>query len=215
MNSLPDDVLEFWKEHVPGAYLAGGAVRCEYDGTEVSDYDFFFLNKKELIRSVESENFPKDRVVFCCPTNQLVSLKIGSDKSPHHIQIICKRKHEDIFSLLQEFDFTAACMARSLDGSFYALPDAVTDAKEKTLRVAHNLLYPVSTMKRMQKYFEKGYKAHPSIYVMIAQSAVLLFNEMSEEDKKIFLERDLKPELDVTAPFYDEHLGPFSLSGID
>lgn len=213
LSIVPPEVREFWSKYISSAYLAGGAVRSAFDGTEVSDYDFFLLSREEIEDLIDSRAIPSELVKFTCPQKQLVSIQIEGDTN-YWIQVICKEDHPDVNSLLSSFDFRAVCMALSFSGDFYALPGAVEDAKAKVLKIENTLGYPVSTMRRMIKYCERGYKAHASVYPTIAGAIVDVYSSATEEERLAFRHQLTSIDQPI-ANFYSTAAGPLGLVGVD
>lgn len=148
-----------------GLILAGGAVRDSLFGTEISDYDLFLTDKADL--TVIAEYFVGQGfgLVFACPLGHLFTYMKGEDfKKPEEcvkVQIICKRRYNDIKDLINSFDFSATYFGMQYDEDedhlvVYTDHRAIKDVRKKQLSLV-NLEYPSSTLNRLYKYRNKGY----------------------------------------------------------
>lgn len=148
-----------------GLILAGGAVRDTMFGTEISDYDLFLTHDADIeaIKSYfEGQGFG---MVFACPLGHLFTYMKGEDfKKPEEcvkVQIICKRRYNDIADLINSFDFSATYFGMQYDEDedhlvVYTDHRAIKDVRKKQLSLV-NLEYPSSTLNRLYKYRNKGY----------------------------------------------------------
>lgn len=148
-----------------GLILAGGAVRDTMFGTEISDYDLFLTNDADIeaLKSYfEGQGFG---MVFACPLGHLFTYMKGEDfKKPEEcvkVQIICKRRYNDIADLINSFDFSATYFGMQYDEDedhlvVYTDHRAIKDVRKKQLSLV-NLEYPSSTLNRLYKYRNKGY----------------------------------------------------------
>lgn len=148
-----------------GLILAGGAVRDTMFGTAISDYDLFLTHDADIeaLKSYfEGQGFG---MVFACPLGHLLTYMKGEDfKKPEEcvkVQIICKRRYNDIADLINSFDFSATYFGMQYDEDedhlvVYTDHRAIKDVLKKQLSLV-NLEYPSSTLNRLYKYRNKGY----------------------------------------------------------
>ncbi len=140
------------------AILAGGALRAEYDGSNVKDYDLFFRSRKEYEAALdalhnaegwlnEDQYGSYGTAVFSSPTGRqfnLIGFVFGEPEE--HLKL---------------FDFLCCRIAVFFcDGRlvYHAEPGAVSDAMSRCLRVMSNNGVD-RTIKRIEHYMEDyGYK---------------------------------------------------------
>jgi hypothetical protein len=152
---------------IKGNFIAGGALRSFFDGTDVQDWDIFSTsieNSNEQLNSLLDEGW---KVVFQCPENKLTTLK----KHDVKLQLI-KEMFGNPLDVIDLFDIRAGCLA--FDGNRLTILNSgvIRDIKNKNI-VIHRLTYPVSTFSRVIKYTKKGYK--------ISNSEILkILKEVSE-----------------------------------
>lgn len=151
LDSLPkwiDVILSVF----PGTYLGGGALRAAFDRTVVSDYDLFFKNEK--VRDEVKDFLGTNHVIFQCPEGKLTSYNYFGIK----IQLISPRYFEKCEDLLDHFDINACRMVLHNDfGWIFEAPElSRADATNRRITL-HKVRYPISTLKRIQKYQTKGY----------------------------------------------------------
>lgn len=153
--------------------LAGGAVRDALFGDEISDYDLFFTDTKQL-ENVKgfllNEGFSN---TFTCPLGQLFTYMKGEDfKKPEEcvkVQLIVKRIYSDVADLLNSFDFSVTYFALHNE-TVYTSHQAIKDVRKKQLSLV-NLEYPSSTINRLYKYRNKGYYTGHVIKEIVARVA--------------------------------------------
>lgn len=148
-----------------GLILAGGAVRDTMFGTEISDYDLFLTHDADLTAIAGYFVGQGFGMVFACPLGHLFTYMKGEDfKKPEEcvkVQIICKRRYNDIADLINSFDFSATYFGMQYDEDedhlvVYTDHRAIKDVRKKQLSLV-NLEYPSSTLNRLYKYRNKGY----------------------------------------------------------
>jgi hypothetical protein len=139
--------------HLPeGIWIAGGAVRSWFDGSEFSrDVDVFATGEnpvKEFIKRNRLDSLSPSR-----DTEQLTEYKRGQQI----IQIIrfYRTSLEDVFD---HFDFTL-CQFGMDNEKAYCTPEALISLSRKHLAV-HKIQegFEFDTMRRSYKYMAKGYK---------------------------------------------------------
>lgn len=148
----------------PGVYLAGGAIRSEFDGTKVDDYDLFFASKLHFAE-MDAELTGKYPEKFRCPQGNLITYDVDGAK----VQLIGKLYHNSPEALIRSFDFTASQFARDGSGRLFQGKQSAADAVAKILRL-NALTYPVATLKRIGKYIAKGYKPHKDFFFYLANA---------------------------------------------
>ncbi len=180
-----DHLFSFLKRYgkEKGIILAGGAMRyiVDPDEDEICDFDLFFTDD-------EAVNFVKEYLesssytnTFSCPKGELFSYSLPYDNDCFiKVQLINKRVYDDVYDLLESFDFTACQFA--WDGeTFYTSRQAVKDVKKKYLRL-HRMTFPTATFKRMYKYRGKGYYIGDCIKDSVL-AVNLMINYDPENDK--------------------------------
>lgn len=147
---LDEDILSIIKD---GVILAGGALRTLLDGSDIQDYDLFFLDQakiKVVKKYLISKNYKN---IFTCPKGELFTYY--NEYLENKVQLINKRSYKDCEDIINSFDITACCCA--YDGtSFYKHERFVFDSLNMRINL-NTIEYPVATMKRIAKYISKGY----------------------------------------------------------
>lgn len=132
-------------------FIAGGAIRALFAHETVNDYDIFVTGLEKL--GIVHNFYDKDRrytpffsefaVTYTSETNivQVINILTGT-----------------IEEVLSQFDFTVCQFA--YDGNLFYIysPICLYDLGSKGLRI-HKVSYPLASMKHIQKYITKGYKA--------------------------------------------------------
>lgn len=179
-ESLDENVVDALYSY-EGLILAGGAVRDTLFGTEISDYDLFLTHDADLAGISEYFVGQGFGMVFACPLGHLFTYMKGEDlKKPEEcvkVQIICKRRYNDIADLINSFDFSSTYFGMQYDEDedhlvVYTDHRAIKDVRKKQLSLV-NLEYPSSTLNRLYKYRNKGYYTGHIIQEIVLRIAEL------------------------------------------
>lgn len=168
--------------------LAGGALRSLIDLKEkVADYDVYFLGEKEDVFSkdgirekvswyLQQLGFEK---IFECKNEQLRTFRWDKTK----IQLITLKDcvYESPEDIIDSFDINACRFALYKD-VLYLSKYSINDVIKKKVSL-HKITYPVSTMRRIFKYKNKGYNVFEA-----TKSFVLTVNASSYEQEQLDLE---------------------------
>lgn len=132
------------------AWVAGGCVRDYFSiGYTTSDIDLFFENEENMMASLECIKSKGGKVYFENENVYKVSYKrMKLD--------FVKKYYPNPSTTIQHFDFTVCCCAVSKDEVKYH-DTFFIDLSKKQLMM-NNVLYPLSTMWRTQKYHFKGFR---------------------------------------------------------
>lgn len=168
-----------------GLVLAGGSLRKLVDNSDnLVDYDLFLVGgDKDIVKQKVIEHLKAigDKI-FECPQGKLYSYVLKDTKIK--VQLIDKRPYIDVWDLLSSFDITACCAVWDGDNIFRN-NRFVFDVLNKRLNI-NAVEYPVATMKRIEKYIQKGYS--------LSNDAAKFF--VSEVSDKIWSEDDLELYID-------------------
>ena len=150
-------------------WLAGGALRTVLDETDIiQDYDLFFKNQLAAKRTELKLEDLGAKVIFKCPQGKLTTLKLPASLAkldPHEItstddymkiQLVTENYYSSVENLLNQFDVTPCRFAYDGTG-LYAFYSSIRDVKKKRLGI-HAVPFPMATMRRIEKYINKGYK---------------------------------------------------------
>jgi len=131
-----------------GCFLAGGAIRDSLVGEKPSDFDVF--GSEKALRDFEVANFKDIRSTF---TNGIVTNYVLDGKKFQ----ICYRNLDNPVSFINHVDYNICQFA--FDGSvIYATAEALIGVYSKKLIVANiHKEHTLDTLRRMQKYIQKGY----------------------------------------------------------
>lgn len=137
----------------PHWWLAGGALRSEFDETEVSDLDLFMSMGAD---PKEAEEFYTSRgyeVKFRCPEGKLVTLK---KEGRPKVQLIMEFTFTSPEELMDSFDIRACRFVYDGIRLHYYI-SSIKDAKRKEIKL-HRNAFPNATFRRIVKYHDKGNK---------------------------------------------------------
>lgn len=158
-------------------WIAGGAVRDYFaEGYITKDVDFFCVDRKSMAELlIELRNKFQFRHYLITKNAikgyvQLFGKKVDVD--------IVKKPFTGAISCVDAFDFTVCMFAVSFN-NFYYHPSSPFDLMKKKL-VVHKLPHPVDSMKRMNKYTQKGFKACNGTILTIAKAVAELDHEKSD-----------------------------------
>jgi hypothetical protein len=144
--------------------LGGGAARSIFTKEKINDYDLF-PNSFKKMEEIKSYFLSLGATIkFECPEKKLISLMYKNEK----IQLIKTQEYNNVYELLDSFDFTCTQFAYFNNILYVYKSDCLSDAKRKHL-ILHKLTYPAATIKRINKYVNYGYKTYPSLYSNIAK----------------------------------------------
>ena len=138
------------------AFLAGGAILSIVTKKEINDLDIYFKSledAKNFYEDIQEESY------YCInETNRSLILvdKNKHNKRPNINMIIFDwfQTPEEIFNL---FDFSI-CQSAFDGDKFYFSDRYFIDVASRALHYNPNTRYPISSLLRLKKYQEKGYK---------------------------------------------------------
>lgn len=132
--------------------IAGGAIRDSLFGEEFSDIDVFGLTKEDLDQFVKQNLTQQQGFKQVYFNKNLQTYKKGKVK----VQIIY-REYKSFSDILDEFDFTVCQFG--YDGEVVVCnPQAILDVHHKRIVINHlRNEYVFDTVRRVQKYIQKGY----------------------------------------------------------
>ena len=136
-------------------WVAGGAITSFMSGQKIKDIDLFFNSRNEAAKAViQLRKQFKFKLLFATDK----AIKGIAEIQGRKVKIdIVKTLFPNPIACINEFDFTVCCFAVSKTKFFYH-PNAPFDILRKKL-VINNLPFPVSTVRRMNKYIKRGYSA--------------------------------------------------------
>lgn len=142
-----------------GVWVAGGAVRDSLIGEKWSDIDVFGCDKESIDKYASYVSSNGGKLVY-----DALSLKTYMWHG-EKIQFIYDYYSSTIDELFAKFDFTVCQFAIMKDASsekysniaVCANPECLIDLFRKRLVLTEKFSSPISTLKRLQKYIQKGY----------------------------------------------------------
>lgn len=153
LHGLPNDIKDKMRD--TGAMIAGGAVRSVFAGEKISDYDMYFRdygNSRDfLLYMSESDDF---KLVFSTELAQTFS------DGKITIQVITMQDMTcDPEELLSKFDFTICMGLYDFSNSEFLLDSKfLPDLSRRDIIFNINTPYPISSLFRVAKYINKGYR---------------------------------------------------------
>jgi hypothetical protein len=156
-------------------WIAGGCVRdlCLY-GYHNTDIDVLFPNAGEvsdarpLILGITAEGITEN---VSSATSKLVldSGIVYKYETPLGKIDLLRRNFPNPSAAIDSFDFTVACAAFDREGNFYCHARFWQDLEARQL-VCHTLSHPMSTLRRLEKYTQKGFSASPKELLKLGQA---------------------------------------------
>jgi hypothetical protein len=166
-----------------GTYIAGGSVAAAILGQDIaSDIDMFFDSGHTFERMYNLLQVPpshEDAWALRGYTTDVSLQDVRDDntirfvkfthKDPTRlpIQLIKLVWFENKSSVINSFDFTVTQFAMDNNGLTYD-PLALIDLLKKTI-VIHKSQYPVTTLRRLIKYSNKGFHVSPLTLLQVAE----------------------------------------------
>lgn len=172
---LPEEVTSLWTEHFPGAFLAGGAIRSYFDGTEVNDYDFYFIDRGDIYRTADKLKgyLPKVETTDENSSYLVADIETFEERRIQFIHAVSN----SLEGTIANFDITAVRMALDSSGCLYTCPGAIDDAKNKLLKITNYHTYvnknPITVILRMLKYLRRGYTPQVCYITAVAHGTLL------------------------------------------
>jgi hypothetical protein len=155
--------------------LDSGCVRdlCLY-GYHNTDIDVLFPNAGEvsdarpLILGITAEGITEN---VSSATSKLVldSGIVYKYETPLGKIDLLRRNFPNPSAAIDSFDFTVACAAFDREGNFYCHARFWQDLEARQL-VCHTLSHPMSTLRRLEKYTQKGFSASPKELLKLGQA---------------------------------------------
>jgi hypothetical protein len=156
-------------------WIAGGAVRDYFSiGFVQSDIDIY-LSDQDNFNSLKYYFTETEKLV---PTFENVNV-LNFYRKGKKVQLI-KIFFQDLPSTIDSFDFTVCCCGVTREEVFYHETFFIDLAKKRL--VINKLPYPVSTLRRLQKYILKGYKICNGGIIHIVQAIQQMPQENIEEN---------------------------------
>jgi len=146
---------------------AGGAIRDYFAaGVVTKDVDFFCKDRKTMALLVRELRNKFQYKAYLITKNAIKGYGFVFGKK---IDIdIVKKEFESPTQCIDAFDFTVCCFACNAD-NFYYHKSAIFDLIKKKL-VIHKLPHPVNTLKRLNKYTIKGFRACNGTILTLAKA---------------------------------------------
>lgn len=153
-------------------FIAGGCIRDYFMfGYTKSDIDVFFKNQEDYDKM---DNYLTGKDIIS-DTKNAKMIKYGKYK----IHLI-KRFFNSAQEGIDNFDYTVCCAAIE-KGQLITHESFFIDLASRRL-VINKLLYPLSSMERMQKYFKKGFTICNGGILEIAKALKNIDFEKTNED---------------------------------
>lgn len=156
-------------------WVAGGALRGFFeDGYVKSDIDLWFRNEDDLVGATKSiqKNTDAEKVYESDRVLRLTSSKTKFD--------LVKRYYNSMEECISQFDFTVCCCAVDHEDVKHH-EDYFIDMATKRL-IINNIIMPLSTLRRVQKYTRRGYRICDGGLLTISKSLAEIDYEDPEEN---------------------------------
>lgn len=146
--------------HLPGCFIAGGAILSRATKTEINDFDVYPKSNKAMIDAFYT--LIEDNCFVVNISDRAVTFKsnnITNDKGERGIiQVMTYDTFETADKIFEHFDFTICMGAYDCDAMEHVFhPDFYPDVASKTIRFNPKTRYPLNSLLRLTKYTAKGY----------------------------------------------------------
>lgn len=131
-------------------WVAGGCIRSFLTGENFSDVDLFFKNEEEFSKALNYFTGKNHKLIL----DNINCKKIYLIDETFTVDLV-KRFYSSPEDCIKEFDFTVCCCAIDKE-RFYEHERFEKDLNDRKL-VINTLPYPLSTLRRLQKYIKKGF----------------------------------------------------------
>lgn len=158
---------EFTEDLNNRIWIAGGCIRDWFsEGAVTKDVDFFCVDRKSMA----------ELLIVLRNKFQFKHYLITKNAIKGYVQLWGKKMNVDIVKkpfanpseCIDNFDFTVCCFAVQFN-QFYYHNSAIFDLIKRRL-VVHKLPHPVDSLKRMNKYTQKGFTACNGTILTIAKA---------------------------------------------
>jgi hypothetical protein len=185
-------------------WLAGGALRTLIDQNEtICDYDLFFKDSINTILNYGKLNKTRNKLeilgfklTFECPEGKLYTytknicpdrIWVGNEVSTIiKVQLITEHFYSSPEELLSTFDLSPTYFCT--DGEWlWTNKTAIKSVKKKVCSLL-KLSYPISTFKRIIKYYEKGYSCLPAIETYVGS--------LLDSNREVFTSESMRRYID-------------------
>lgn len=155
-------------------WVGGGAIRDYFsEGLVTKDIDFFCVDRLAMAKLVKVLRNKFEYKHYLITRNAIKGYCMVWGK---RIDVdIVKKPFKNPIECIDAFDFTVCCFACNAD-NFYYHKSAIFDLIRKRL-VIHKLPHPVDSLKRLNKYTIKGFKACNGTLLTLAKA-------IAEQDPK-------------------------------
>lgn len=152
-------------EQAENTFIAGGAVRDFVMNRKATDVDIFCANRAAF--EAQKSILWDTGYVGSRGNKDFTEFKRGD----RIVQVIGFRWFQTIEEVIDSFDFTVSQFGLK-DGKIVATEQALVDAMAMRL-VVHKVTYPVSTLRRLNKYIQKGFVACNGTYKQLVEGCRL------------------------------------------
>jgi len=158
---------KFDEELNNNTWIAGGAIRDYFSEGYISkDVDFFCTDRKTMAKLIILFRNEFQYKHYLITRNAVKGFGFIYGKK---IDIdIVKKPFQNPTLTIDAFDFTVCCFAVN-SNNFYYHKSSIFDLIRKRL-VIHKLPHPVDTLKRLNKYIGKGFKACNGTLLTLAKA---------------------------------------------
>lgn len=157
------DMPEYLQKNV---WIGGGAIRDYFSKCKKTDVDFFAVDRKAMATLVFWLRKNKAYKHYLITKNAIKGYIIVNDKK-YDVDIV-KKPFQNPTDSIEKFDFTVCCFAVNCD-NFYFHVSAPFDLLKMKL-VINELPHPVDTLKRLNKYTNKGFTACNGTLMTLAKA---------------------------------------------
>lgn len=160
-------------------WVAGGAIRAFIAREQVADVDLFFPPSVTVAQA--EQHFVSTRgaqVAYDTPNARKLRLPDGQ------LVDLVKRDDGTPIQTLNSFDFIVCAAAVDREGNFYHHIDFFEDLDRKEINL-HAVTDPVDSMRRLQKYAARGYRAPHDQVVELATC----IRQMPHSEFQVSIER--------------------------
>lgn len=150
------DTMVLMKLEELGAFIGGGCFLSIIEGREIKDVDIFFRSEEDSERLISwfDGKLLIEETLYNNPTAMMVKL-VGLEAP---INIVKKRFFHSIQAMFDDFDFTCTMIGFDCESGEMRMGAGFgRSVAEKVLYFNHLNKYPLTSLKRVLKYQNRGY----------------------------------------------------------
>lgn len=181
INRYRPILLQEFKDLEINGWIAGGAIRDYCMGIPIkTDHDVFFKSENDFNKTLDYMKSKEGKIKW--ESDNGCKIKYGKRTFD-----LIKKYFDTPKQCIDNFDFTVSMFAVDYDNFYYGETSFIDLAKRQL--IINELTYPVNTMKRVLRYYEKGFRICNEellkVIVAIQDFDKIKTNSNKEDDREL------------------------------